>query len=134
MLKVASVNLRMRKPNTWVDKGKKNLEPVSSTSRRGAKAAYHDECPRDFGPRISYTMSLVSDTTQSPTLCRPLSRQGGREMSAPRPYETDPFHPHSSVHISGYNQFLYICNNVPVMSPIWYDISTMYLTNAHALW
>ena len=33
------------------------LEPVSSTSRRGARAAYHDEYPRDFGPRIAYTVS-----------------------------------------------------------------------------
>ena len=29
-------------------------------------------------------------------------------MSAPRPYETDPFHPHSSVHIQYEKQFLYI--------------------------
>ena len=62
------------------------LEPVSSTSRRGARAAYHDEYPRDFGPRIAYTVSLVSDTS------RPPIRQGGRDMSAPRPYETYPFH------------------------------------------
>ena len=33
------------------------MEPVSSTSRRGARAAYHDEYPRDFGPRIAYTVS-----------------------------------------------------------------------------
>ena len=62
-------------------------EPVSSTSRRGARAAYHDEYPRDFGPRIAYTVSLVSDTSRPPIW------QGGREMSAPRPYETTPFHP-----------------------------------------
>mgnify|MGYP000654054401 CR=1 FL=1 len=72
---------------------RKNLEPVSSTSRRGARAAYYDEYPRDFGPQIAYTVSLVSDTSRPPTLCRPPIRQGGREMSAPRPYETDPFHP-----------------------------------------
>ena len=35
----------------------KKLEPVSSTSRRGARAAYHDDHPRDFGPRIAYTVS-----------------------------------------------------------------------------
>ena len=35
----------------------KKHEPVSSTSRRGARAAYHDEYPRDFGPRIAYTVS-----------------------------------------------------------------------------
>ena len=85
--------LRMRRRKRW-DKGKhtKKLEPVSSTSRRGARAAYHDEHPRDFGPWIAYTVSLVSDTSRPPTLCRPPIRQGGREMSAPRPYETSPFH------------------------------------------
>ena len=70
----------------------KVLEPVSSTSRRGARAAYNDEYPRDFGPRIAYTVSLVSDTSRPPTLCRPPIRQGGRKMSALRPYETYPFH------------------------------------------
>ena len=69
------------------------LEPVSSSSRRGARAAYLDGYPRDIGPRIAYTVSLVSDTSRPPTLCRPSIRQGGRAMSAPRPYETDPFHP-----------------------------------------
>ena len=59
----------------------------TSTSRRGARAAYHDEYPRDFGPQIAYTVSLVSDTS------RPPIRQGEREMLAPRPYETSPFHP-----------------------------------------
>ena len=36
----------------------KKMEPVSSTSRRGARAAYHDEYPRDFDPRIAYTVEL----------------------------------------------------------------------------
>ena len=35
----------------------KILEPVSNTSRFGARAAYHDEYPRDFGPRIVYTVN-----------------------------------------------------------------------------
>ena len=85
-------NTRMHRRNTWVNENNKS-EPVSSTSRRGARAAYHDEYPRDFGPRIAYTVSLVSDTSRPPTLCRPPIWQGGREMSAPRPYETYPFHP-----------------------------------------
>jgi len=38
-------------------KQNKKPEPVSGTSRRGARAAYHDEYPRDFGPRIAYTVS-----------------------------------------------------------------------------
>ena len=32
-------------------------EQVSSISRRGARAAYHNEYPKDFGPRIAYTLS-----------------------------------------------------------------------------
>ena len=78
----------------WISGTQENrkLEPVSSTSRRGARAAYHDEYPRDFAPRIAYTVSKVSDTSRPPTLCRPPIRQGGREMSAPKPYETYPFH------------------------------------------
>ena len=98
----------------WTPEGKKKQEPVNSTSRRGARAAYHDEYPRDFGPRIAYTVSSVSDT------CRPPIRQGGREMSAPRPYETYPFHQLCSVHILNNVQFLYILKIVPAISPIWY--------------
>ena len=109
----SSENLCMRKRKTR-DKRRQKREPVSSTSRRGARAAYHDEYPRDFGPRIAYTVSSVSDT------CRPPIRQGGREMSAPRPYETDPFHPPCSAHIPYYNQFLYIFKTVPVISSMWY--------------
>ena len=92
-------------------KTKQKPEPVSSTSRRGARAAYHDEYPRDFGPRIAYTVSLVSDTSRSPTLCRPPIRQGGREMPAPRPYETYPFHPpalflpHTNINFHIYTKF-----------------------------
>ena len=44
---------RLRKgiPGTQ-SKQKKELEPIRSTSRRGARAAYHDEYPRDLGPLI----------------------------------------------------------------------------------
>ena len=31
-------------------------------------------------------------------LSSPTGREGGRDISAPRPYETDPFHPFSSTH------------------------------------
>ena len=41
-------------------------------------------------------------------------------MSAPRPYETDPFHPQSSVRILCYGQFLYIFKTVPHISSMWY--------------
>ena len=37
----------------------KNPVPVCRTSRRGARTAYHDEYPRDFGPRIAYTQTPV---------------------------------------------------------------------------
>ena len=39
-------------------------------------------------------------------------------MSAPRPYETDPFHPLGS--IWNIKQFLYICKSLPVISSMWY--------------
>ena len=98
----------------------KILEPVSSTSRRGARAAYHDEYtyPRDFGPRIAYTVSLVSDTS------RPPIRQAGREMSASRPYETSPFHPPAlftfNTRINSIYIYIYIYKAVPVISSMWY--------------
>ena len=41
-------------------------------------------------------------------------------MSAPRPYETDPFHSPSSVHTLRYEQFLHIYKPVPVISSMWY--------------
>ena len=75
----------MRSLDIW-DTGKQKTG--TSTSRRGARAAYHDEYPRDFGPRIAYTVSKVSDTSRPQILCRPPIRQGERDMSAPRPYET----------------------------------------------
>ena len=48
----------------------------------------------------------------------PVARQGGREMSAPRPYLTDPFHSLSS--IPRRLQFLDICHSVLAISSIWY--------------
>ena len=41
-------------------------------------------------------------------------------MSAPRPYETDPLHPQSSVHILHSDQILYIYKTIQVISSIWY--------------
>ena len=118
----SSENLRMGRRNIW-DTGqrKQKLEPVSSTSRRGAREAYHDEDPGDFGPRIAFTLSLVSDTSRPPIW------QGGREMSALRPYETYPFQqpalftPYTVINIPLYTKlfqlillcaicFLYFCN------------------------
>ena len=47
-------------------------------------------------PEISARGSLILWAQVSDT-CRPPIRQGGRDMSAPRPFETYPFHPPSSV-------------------------------------
>ena len=47
----------------------KIAEPVFSTSRGGARSAYHDKYPRDFGPQIAYTESLALDTSR-PRSCR----------------------------------------------------------------
>jgi len=60
----------------------KTSVPVRSTSRRGARTAYHDEYPRDFGPRIAYTQI-------------PVGSRSGREVEKclpPTPHETYPFH------------------------------------------
>ena len=38
-------------------------------------------------------------------------------MSAPRPFERDPFHPLGS--ICNRKQLLYICKNLPVISSMW---------------
>ena len=71
--------MRMRTPN-------KNGGPGDGTSGRLARALYLDDAPRDFGPEVAFSLSKLS--FQIPGL---LDRQGGREMSAPRPYVTDPF-------------------------------------------
>ena len=68
-------NVGMRK-ESWRDRGKKD-EPVSGTSERGARALYHDDGPRDFGPRIAYTVIWTSDTSRARSgregeKCRPL--------------------------------------------------------------
>ena len=64
-----SLNLRLCRRNTWdtgkqkrgkkqkqKQKKKKKQEPVSSASRRGTRAAYHDKYPRYFGLQIAYTI------------------------------------------------------------------------------
>ena len=51
-------------------------------------------------------------------------------MSAPRPYETDPFHPLGS--ISNMKQFLYIYDSEPLISSMWYE-QIVYMTIAHVM-
>ena len=52
-------------------------------------------------------------------------------MSAPRPYGTDPFHPLGSIFTI--TQFLYIYNNVSVISSMWYVQMIVYANCACAL-
>ena len=92
--------LRMRKLNT------KRAVPLDVVPERRTK-----RCP----PEISARGSLLWAKLQIPVVT---GRQRGREMSAPRPYVTDPFHPLSSV--CDYKQFLYICESVGVISSVWY--------------
>ena len=64
----------------------------------------------------------------------PPMRQGGREreMSAPSPYWTDPFHPSSSVPNLCYNQCLYIFKSGSFISSIWFvDLSHDVVYNCH---
>ena len=48
-----------------------------------------NDAPRDFGSEVAFGAKFQI----------PVVRQGGREMSAPRPYETDPFRSLGSIHI-----------------------------------
>ena len=60
-------------------------------SRAPCQIVVSNDFPRDFGPWVAFVSEVQI----------PVSRQGGgREMSAPRPYVTDPFHPLSSIHIT----------------------------------
>ena len=77
----------------------------NSNSGRGARASY-----RAMLPEISARRSLLQ-----PSFRYLLSgREGEREMSAPRPYVTEPFRPLSSVS----NSCKY--NNILVISSMWY--------------
>ena len=77
-----------------------------------------------FGPadglycELSVRYQSAPDPVSAPDQA---GREGKREMSAPRPYETDPFHPHSSLHTQYEKQFLCICKGIPVVCPMWYS-------------
>ena len=62
----------------------------SSTSRRDARASYRT---------ISLEITARAAKLRFRHLSPPTGREGGRDKSAPRPYETDPIHPLSSIHI-----------------------------------
>ena len=52
-------------------------------------------------------------------------------MSAPRPFETDPFHPLGSIY--NLKHLLYIYKNLPVISSIWDELGCIYDNCACAL-
>ena len=76
----------MRKQNT------------KTTSGRGARASY-----RTISPEISARGSLLGAKVQIPIV---IDRQGGRDKSAPIPYEIDPIH-HSAQLIDSTNFYIY---------------------------
>ena len=67
----------------------KKMEPVSSTSRRERML---ERRTMTSTPEISTRGSLILKSLVSDTSRWPPIRQGGREMAAPRPYETYPIH------------------------------------------
>ena len=48
--------LTNKKQKNKTNKQTKSLESVISSYRPCVRAAYHDDCPPDFGPRIFYTV------------------------------------------------------------------------------
>ena len=69
-----------------------------------------NDAPRDFGPEVAFGRQILKCQTPLTLLSVvkakvvlealpgakfqiPVARQGGREMSAPRPYVTEPFRP-----------------------------------------
>ena len=59
---------------------------VSDTCRQAGRER-NDDAPRDFGPEVAFGVKFQI----------PVARQAGREMSAPRPFVTEPFRPLSSI-------------------------------------
>ena len=81
------------------------MRQQNTKAGRGARAY------RTMLPEISARRSLFGAKFQIP-----VTRQGGREMSAPRPYVTDPFRPLSL--IIGSNSYIY--NSILVISAMWF--------------
>ena len=76
--------LRMRKQNT------KATAPLDV-----GQSVVPNDAPRDFGQEVAFGAKFQI----------PVARQKGREMSAPRPYVTEPFRPFTS--INNCQQYLY---------------------------
>ena len=77
-------NLRLRKKHIVCIKSGKRAQYLWTWRQ----SVVPNDVPRDFGPVIAFGAKVQI----------PVARQGGREMSAPRPYVTDPFHPLSSIY------------------------------------
>ena len=82
--------LRMRKQST------KTTVPLDVVPERRTKR---------FPPEISARGSLLWAKVQIPIVT---DRQGGRDKSAPRPYQTDPIHPLSSTFRKYQSRYIYI--------------------------
>ena len=77
------------------------------TNLAWGQSVVSNDAPRDFGPEVTVGAKFQI----------PVARQCGREMSAPRSFETDPFHPLGS--ICNIKELPYICKNLPVISSMW---------------
>ena len=83
----AFVYAEIKWSENWITKitiKRKNRAQYLWTSRQ---SVVPDDAPRDFGPEVAFGAKFQI----------PIARQGGREMSAPRPYETNPFHQLGSI-------------------------------------
>ena len=69
-----------------------------------------NDAPRDFGPEVAFGTNCKVQI--------PVARQWGREVSASKPYVTNPFHPLSSLNNNKYFPYLY--QGVPIFSSKWY--------------
>ena len=95
---------------------KENLEQIICISKDKCaqylwtwrQSVVPNDAPRDFGPEVAFGAKFQI----------PVARQGGREMSAPRPYVTDPFHPLGS--ICNNESFQYIYQSLLVISSMRY--------------
>ena len=96
----------------------KNNRTSSGTSGLCAWALYHDDEAQDFAPRIAYTNS-ASWSFAAFRYLQPTAGSEGREMSAPRPYVTDPFRTYSSVPLTKSEISIHILENIVIVSSMW---------------
>ena len=97
-------------------KKKKKKKASSGTSGRVAWASYHDDDPRDFGPGVAYT-----SRDSWPLAIIWIPWQWGRELSAPKPYETIPLQILQQVILSTpiFGSEGYIYGGLAIESSLW---------------